>query len=214
MEYLLDHVTQKDVGKRLQVGQEVIDLILDQGKSPHLEQDQSMTDRVVDAVASSWVNSSNFKVKFKPDSAPSPLSRRAAIEAAVLLSAVVLQLFALASAGEHNIINTPAYVSRIQLVFYTIPLIPRFRSVHSCPPKYRSHSMEVHPNKLSDVCVFGGGGGVSLYTSWTAVRTSSHTAVLETPHPLVWFQVRIEDEGPKRTWRSWPTFFLLPDETV
>lgn len=63
MEYLLDHVTQKDVGKRLQVGQEVIELILDEEKSPELEQDQSMMDRMVDAVASSWVNSSNYKVK-------------------------------------------------------------------------------------------------------------------------------------------------------
>lgn len=63
MEYLLDHVTQKDVGKRLQVGQEVIELILDEEKSPDLEQDQSMMDRMVDAVASSWVNSSNYKVK-------------------------------------------------------------------------------------------------------------------------------------------------------
>lgn len=69
MEYLLDHVTHKDVGKRLQVGQEVIELILDGEKSPDLEQDQSMMDRMVDAVASSWVNSSNFKVKFKLDSA-------------------------------------------------------------------------------------------------------------------------------------------------
>lgn len=64
MEYLLDHVTQKDVGKRLQVGQEVIELILDEEKSRDLEQDQSMMDRMVDAVASSWVNSSNYKVKF------------------------------------------------------------------------------------------------------------------------------------------------------
>lgn len=63
MEYLLDHVTQKDVGKRLQVGQEVIELLLDEEKSPDLEQDQSMMDRMVDAVASSWVNSSNYKVK-------------------------------------------------------------------------------------------------------------------------------------------------------
>lgn len=64
MEYLLDHVTQKDLGRRLQVGQEVIELILDQEKSPDLEQDQSGMDRMVDAVASSWVNSSNFKVNF------------------------------------------------------------------------------------------------------------------------------------------------------
>lgn len=64
MEYLLEHVTQKDVGKRLQVGQEVIELVLDGEKSPDLEQDQSMMDRMVDAVASSWVNSSNYKVTF------------------------------------------------------------------------------------------------------------------------------------------------------
>ncbi|XP_070814085.1 CLIP-associating protein 1-like isoform X14 [Chaetodon trifascialis] len=62
MEYLLEQVMQKDLGKRLQVGQEVIELILDEEKSPELEQDQTTLDRVVDAVASSWVNSSNFKV--------------------------------------------------------------------------------------------------------------------------------------------------------
>lgn len=63
MEYLLEQVMQKDLGKRLQVGQEVIELILDEEKSPELEQDQTMLDRMVDAVASSWVNSSNFKVR-------------------------------------------------------------------------------------------------------------------------------------------------------
>ncbi|XP_042071237.1 CLIP-associating protein 1-A isoform X18 [Haplochromis burtoni] len=62
MEYLLEQVTQKDLGKRLQVGQEVMELILDEERSPELEQDQSMLDRMVDCVASSWVNSSNFKV--------------------------------------------------------------------------------------------------------------------------------------------------------
>ncbi|XP_030610315.1 CLIP-associating protein 1-like isoform X2 [Archocentrus centrarchus] len=61
-EYMLEQVTQKDLGKRLQVGQEVMDLILDEERSPELEQDQSMLDRMVDCVASSWVNSSNFKV--------------------------------------------------------------------------------------------------------------------------------------------------------
>lgn len=63
MEYLLEQVMQKDLGKRLQVGQEIIELILDQEKSPELEQDQTTLDRMVDAVASSWVNSSNFKVR-------------------------------------------------------------------------------------------------------------------------------------------------------
>uniref|UniRef100_A0A4W6EZS0 Cytoplasmic linker associated protein 1 n=1 Tax=Lates calcarifer TaxID=8187 RepID=A0A4W6EZS0_LATCA len=62
MEYLLEQVMQKDLGKRLQVGQEIVDLVLDEEKSPELEQDQTMLDRTVDAVASSWVNSSNFKV--------------------------------------------------------------------------------------------------------------------------------------------------------
>ncbi|XP_028255475.1 CLIP-associating protein 1-B-like isoform X5 [Parambassis ranga] len=62
MEYLLEQVLHKDLGKRLQVGQEIMELILDQEKSPELEQDQTGLDRMVDAVASSWVNSSNFKV--------------------------------------------------------------------------------------------------------------------------------------------------------
>lgn len=62
-EYLLEQVMQKDLGKRLQVGQEIMELILDEEKSPEMEQDQTMLDRMVDAVASSWVNSSNFKVR-------------------------------------------------------------------------------------------------------------------------------------------------------
>ncbi|XP_054909063.1 CLIP-associating protein 1a isoform X34 [Poeciliopsis prolifica] len=62
MESCLAQVLQKDVGRRLQVGQEVIDYILDRNKSPELEQDQTALDKMVDAVASSWVNSSNFKV--------------------------------------------------------------------------------------------------------------------------------------------------------
>ncbi|KAK5847457.1 hypothetical protein PBY51_016581 [Eleginops maclovinus] len=62
MESLLEQVMQKDLGGRLQVGQEVTELILAEERSPDLEQDQSLVDRMVDAVASSWVNSSNFKV--------------------------------------------------------------------------------------------------------------------------------------------------------
>ncbi|XP_034404519.1 CLIP-associating protein 1-B-like isoform X1 [Cyclopterus lumpus] len=62
MEHLLELVLQKDLGKRLQVGQEVTELVLDEGKTPDMEQDQTLLDRMVDAVASSWVNSSNFKV--------------------------------------------------------------------------------------------------------------------------------------------------------
>uniref|UniRef100_A0A3B4WJM4 Uncharacterized protein n=1 Tax=Seriola lalandi dorsalis TaxID=1841481 RepID=A0A3B4WJM4_SERLL len=40
-EYLLEQVMHNDVGKRLQVGQEVTELILDGEKSPELEQDQA-----------------------------------------------------------------------------------------------------------------------------------------------------------------------------
>ncbi|XP_077436144.1 CLIP-associating protein 1a isoform X24 [Vanacampus margaritifer] len=62
MESCLAQVLQKDVGRRLQVGQEIIDYILDKEKSHDLEQDQTALDKMVDGIASSWVNSSNFKV--------------------------------------------------------------------------------------------------------------------------------------------------------
>ncbi|KAF7213710.1 transcript variant X21 [Nothobranchius furzeri] len=62
MENCLAQVLQKDMGRRLQVGQEIIDYILDQEKSHDLEQDQTALDKMVDGIASSWVNSSNFKV--------------------------------------------------------------------------------------------------------------------------------------------------------
>ncbi|XP_037095220.1 CLIP-associating protein 1a isoform X36 [Syngnathus acus] len=62
MESCLAQVLQKDVGRRLQVGQEIIDYILDKEKSHDLEQDQTALDKMVDGIATSWVNSSNFKV--------------------------------------------------------------------------------------------------------------------------------------------------------
>lgn len=62
MENCLALVLQKDVGRRLQVGQDIIDYILDKDKSHDLEQDQTALDKMVDGIASSWVNSSNFKV--------------------------------------------------------------------------------------------------------------------------------------------------------
>ncbi|KAM7407896.1 hypothetical protein PAMA_003587 [Pampus argenteus] len=62
MENCLAQVLQKDMGRRLQVGQEIIDYILDKEKSYDLEQDQTALDKMVDGIASSWVNSSNFKV--------------------------------------------------------------------------------------------------------------------------------------------------------
>ncbi|XP_042301007.1 CLIP-associating protein 1 isoform X28 [Sceloporus undulatus] len=62
MEYCLVQVLQKDVGKRLQVGQELIDYFSDKQKSADLEHDQTMLDKMVDGLATSWVNSSNYKV--------------------------------------------------------------------------------------------------------------------------------------------------------
>ncbi|XP_077473781.1 CLIP-associating protein 1a isoform X14 [Stigmatopora argus] len=62
MESCLAQVLQKDVGRRLQVGQEIIDYVLDKERSQDLEQDQTALDKMVDGIACSWVNSSNFKV--------------------------------------------------------------------------------------------------------------------------------------------------------
>ncbi|KAF4107771.1 hypothetical protein G5714_012135 [Onychostoma macrolepis] len=62
MEYIVAQVTQKEVGRRFQVGPEIIDYILDRQKSHDLEHDQSMLDRMVDSLATTWVNASNFKV--------------------------------------------------------------------------------------------------------------------------------------------------------
>ncbi|XP_060741612.1 CLIP-associating protein 1-B-like isoform X3 [Tachysurus vachellii] len=62
MEYIVEQVMQKDLGRRLQVGQEIIDYVLDRQRSHDLEHDQTMLDKMVDGLATSWVNSSNFKV--------------------------------------------------------------------------------------------------------------------------------------------------------
>ncbi|XP_051957258.1 CLIP-associating protein 1-B-like [Xyrauchen texanus] len=62
MEYIVTQVTQKEVGRRFQVGPEIIDYILDRQKSHDLEHDQTMLDRMVDSLATTWVNASNFKV--------------------------------------------------------------------------------------------------------------------------------------------------------
>ncbi|XP_071211399.1 CLIP-associating protein 1a isoform X13 [Salvelinus alpinus] len=62
MEYCLAQVVQKDLGRKVQVGQELIDYIMDKEKSQDLEQDQTALDRMVDGIATTWVNSSNFKV--------------------------------------------------------------------------------------------------------------------------------------------------------
>ncbi|XP_063790086.1 CLIP-associating protein 1 isoform X22 [Pseudophryne corroboree] len=62
MDYWLAQIQQKDVGKRLQVGPDMIDYLSDKKKSTDLEQDQTLLDRMVDVLATSWVNSSNYKV--------------------------------------------------------------------------------------------------------------------------------------------------------
>nr|XP_021335613.1 CLIP-associating protein 1-like [Danio rerio] len=62
MEYIVDQVTQKEVGRRFQVAPEIIGYILDRQKSHDLEVDQSMLERMVDSLTTSWINASNFKV--------------------------------------------------------------------------------------------------------------------------------------------------------
>ncbi|XP_065609464.1 CLIP-associating protein 2 isoform X4 [Cyrtonyx montezumae] len=61
MDYFCAQVQQKDVGRRLQVGQELLDYLGDPARSPDVEQDQQRLDKVIDELAA-WVNSSNFKV--------------------------------------------------------------------------------------------------------------------------------------------------------
>ncbi|XP_071978159.1 CLIP-associating protein 1 [Engystomops pustulosus] len=62
MDYWVAQIQQKDVNKRLQVGPDLIDYFSDRQKSVDLEQDQTLLDRMVDGIATSWVNSSNYKV--------------------------------------------------------------------------------------------------------------------------------------------------------
>ncbi|NWS84954.1 CLAP2 protein, partial [Toxostoma redivivum] len=61
MDYFCEQVQQKDVGRRMQVGQELLDYLGDPARSPDLEQDQQRLDKVIDELTA-WVNSSNFKV--------------------------------------------------------------------------------------------------------------------------------------------------------
>ncbi|XP_021242305.1 CLIP-associating protein 2 isoform X4 [Numida meleagris] len=61
MDYFCAQVQQKDVGRRLQVGQELLEYLGDPARSPDVEQDQQRLDKVIDELAA-WVNSSNFKV--------------------------------------------------------------------------------------------------------------------------------------------------------
>ncbi|XP_054033081.1 CLIP-associating protein 2 isoform X7 [Dryobates pubescens] len=61
MDYFCDQVQQKDVGRRMQVGQELLEYLGDPARSTDLEQDQQRLDKVIDELTA-WVNSSNFKV--------------------------------------------------------------------------------------------------------------------------------------------------------
>ncbi|NWT49642.1 CLAP2 protein, partial [Erythrocercus mccallii] len=61
MDYFCEQVQQKDVGRRMQVGQELLEYLGDPASSPDVEQDQQRLDKVIDELTA-WVNSSNFKV--------------------------------------------------------------------------------------------------------------------------------------------------------
>lgn len=61
MDYYYQQVVQKDVTRRLQVGQDLIDYLNDPQRSPDVEQDKPRLDKTIDELTG-WVNSSNFKV--------------------------------------------------------------------------------------------------------------------------------------------------------
>ncbi|XP_044191268.1 CLIP-associating protein 2 isoform X22 [Thunnus albacares] len=61
MDYFYQQVLQKDVTRRLQVGQDLIDYLNDPHRSPDVEQDKPRLDKTIDELTG-WVNSSNFKV--------------------------------------------------------------------------------------------------------------------------------------------------------
>nr|XP_023659614.1 CLIP-associating protein 2 isoform X10 [Paramormyrops kingsleyae] len=61
MDYFYQQVLQKDVTRRLQVGQDLIDYLNDPQRSPDVEQDKPRLDKTIDELTG-WVNSSNYKV--------------------------------------------------------------------------------------------------------------------------------------------------------
>lgn len=65
MDYFCDQVQQKDVGRRMQVGQEFLEYLNDPDVSSDIEQDQQRLDKVIDELTG-WVNSSNYKVRLMP----------------------------------------------------------------------------------------------------------------------------------------------------
>ncbi|XP_073189151.1 CLIP-associating protein 2 isoform X27 [Lepidochelys kempii] len=61
MDYFCDQVQQKDVSRRMQIGQELLEYLADPSRSTDIEQDQQRLDKMIDELTG-WVNSSNFKV--------------------------------------------------------------------------------------------------------------------------------------------------------
>ncbi|XP_032436602.1 CLIP-associating protein 2 isoform X4 [Xiphophorus hellerii] len=61
MDYFYQQVLQKDVTRRLQVGQNLIDYLNDPDRSPDVEQDKPRLDKTIDELTG-WINSSHFKV--------------------------------------------------------------------------------------------------------------------------------------------------------
>ncbi|XP_055368650.1 CLIP-associating protein 2 isoform X30 [Betta splendens] len=61
MDYFYQQVLQKDVSRRLQVGQDLVDYLSDPHRSADVEQDKPRLDKTIDELTG-WVNSSNFKV--------------------------------------------------------------------------------------------------------------------------------------------------------
>uniref|UniRef100_A0A8C7HVD0 Cytoplasmic linker associated protein 2 n=1 Tax=Oncorhynchus kisutch TaxID=8019 RepID=A0A8C7HVD0_ONCKI len=61
MDYLYQQVLQKDVTRRLQVGQDLIDYLNDPQRSSDVEQDKPRLDKTIDELTG-WVNASNYKV--------------------------------------------------------------------------------------------------------------------------------------------------------
>ncbi|XP_064876280.1 CLIP-associating protein 2-like isoform X12 [Oncorhynchus nerka] len=61
MDYLYHQVLQKDVTRRLQVGQDLIDYLNDPQRSSDVEQDKPRLDKTIDELTG-WVNASNYKV--------------------------------------------------------------------------------------------------------------------------------------------------------
>ncbi|XP_030350739.1 CLIP-associating protein 2 isoform X20 [Strigops habroptila] len=61
LEYFCEQVQQKDVARRMQVGQELLEYLSDPARCSDVEQDLQRLDKVIDELTT-WVNSSNFKV--------------------------------------------------------------------------------------------------------------------------------------------------------